>query len=88
MSVAYRAVHHVHRAAIGALGRAVFGHIKVNLRVRVPLLHASQRRWAIDAALSVEVGGFEFDGAWSVHGFILQNDFHHRMCGERAVQLI
>jgi hypothetical protein len=79
MGVTYSAVHFVHRAAVWALGRSAFGHVKVNLGVRVPLLHASNGRWAINAALSVQVGGFKLDGAGSSHSPILQNDFDHRM---------
>jgi hypothetical protein len=74
VGVAYRAVHHVDRAAIRALGCAVFGDIKIDLGMRVPLLHACQGRWAKDAALGVQVGGFEFDGFASSHGAILEEE--------------
>lgn len=72
MRVAYRAVHDVHRAAIRAFGRAVFSDIKVDLGMRIPLLHTSQGRWAKDAALRVQVGGFEFNGFASSHDVILE----------------
>jgi hypothetical protein len=74
MRVAYSAMHFVHRAAVGALGRSTFGHVKVDLGVRVPLLHACQGRWAKDATLSVQVGGFEFNGFASSHGVILEDE--------------
>jgi hypothetical protein len=69
-------VHFVYRAAVWALGRSAFGHVKVNLGVRVPLLHASNGRWAINAALSVEVGGFEFNSFTSSHSVILEDTIH------------
>ena len=76
--VAHCAVHHVDRAAIRALGRAIFGDVKVDLGVRVPLLHACQGRRAMNAALRVQVGGFEFDGGWGFragsHGVILEDE--------------
>ena len=74
--VAHCTVHHIDRAAIRALGRAVFGYVKIDLGVRVPLLHACQGRWAKDPTLSIQVGGFEFNGGLGFragsHGVILE----------------
>ena len=74
--VAHCTVHHIDRAAIRTLRRTVFGNVKIDLGVRVPLFHASQGRRAKDAALGVQVGGFEFNGGLGFragsHGVILE----------------
>ncbi len=75
MRVAYSAMHFIYGTAIRALGRAAFGNVKIHLWMRVPLLHACQGRWAKDAPLGVQVGGFEFNGCASSHGAILKEVF-------------
>lgn len=82
----------INRAAIGAFRRTVFGHVQIDLGVGVPLFHTCQWGGAINAALTVEVCGFEFDGFLS-HEWILpmrfvqwlQHHFDHRVSGECAV---
>lgn len=67
MGVAHCAVRLVHRAAVRALSRTRASHVKINLGMRVPLLHASHGRWTVNAALGVEVGGLELDGVVGFH---------------------
>ncbi len=52
----------VHRAAIGALGLAATGHIKIDLGVAVPKRHVGQWAGAINPALMVQVFGQQFYG--------------------------
>ena len=48
-------------AAIRALRMPFIGNIEVNLGVTIPDVHVCQRIGAINAPVSVEVAGFEFD---------------------------
>jgi len=55
----------VHGPTVGALGFTTVGHVKVHLGVTVPELHVGQRAGTIDAALMVEVFGYQFNNRFA-----------------------